>query len=256
MNDYALPPKHNVAGTWHHNYFKGKQTDKNQRIQRFKQQTASNSLLLTSRTDQRDLRHAETTRSQENIPNFFKSAFNPEFVWTSPAFDKEESKQPLSPSIRCTHLRKTEKDRTVSCGAECTLALAPAEDRIKVQKAIYKQRNASNLRKQFYCASEPSDNEEVASRCASREARKPGTTELPGMRMSMRYERSRYQKGRSSDLMRFVGEAVISRQLKNEVSDQAISSATDLKTAASYFKVVPAFNATGMNPAQSHSEFD
>lgn len=69
------------------------------------------------------------------------------------------------------------------------------------------------------------------------------------MNMGVRYERSRFQNGRCSDMMRFCGEAVLNKQIVNEkrdekVSEQPSNSVVDTQTQASYFKVVPAFNAT------------
>jgi len=52
--------------------------------------------------------------------------------------------------VRCKHIKNKDLDRNVSCGASCGMAYASVEDRIKVQQNIYKPRNPSNMRRQFY----------------------------------------------------------------------------------------------------------
>lgn len=115
------------------------------------------------------------------------------------------------------------------------MAYASVEDRIKVQQNIYKPRHPSNMRRQFYAAGNrelsDSSDDEIAQRCASRLDQKQVPT-LKQINMSLRYERSRFQKGRSSDLMRFCGEAVLNKQNneKKDPSEQPGSSVVDTQT--------------------------
>ena len=98
-SDYEGIPSYNVPGVWYHNHYvetsnKPKSSQQNPCLHKFKRYQTNNGILssrmserqpATNNTNQDSKREENPmTRSHDQIPNFFKSTANHDFLLTSP----------------------------------------------------------------------------------------------------------------------------------------------------------------------------